>query len=71
MSINEQQKFREKYVDSNEIIDRLDIYKSALSQAIAKGTFPPPDITVGRSTLWVRVEIEPYIEAWRQRRANA
>ena len=66
MSNNAQEQFDSIYVTSSEIAKSLNITRSAMCQAIARGALPSPiKVNGGQITLYVRKEVEPFLAAWK------
>lgn len=66
MSVNAQEEFDVKYITSTEIAKDLDVSRSAMCQAIARGSLPKPiKVNGDQITLFLRNEVAPYIDAWK------
>jgi hypothetical protein len=64
-----QEAFRTLYVETAEIATRAGVTKAAVQQWIYSSKIPAPDAIVGRSLLWERRTIEPYILGYETLRA--
>ncbi len=60
-----QQRFDRLYISGTEICTRLQINRTSLSYARARGYLPDPvEINNNQITLWERNVIEPYLCKW-------
>jgi hypothetical protein len=64
ISPRRQDYFKSLYVETAEIAERAGVTKAAVQIWIYNGKFPTPDAIVGRSMLWERNTIEPYIRGY-------
>lgn len=66
MSTIEQQReeFKEKYITSSEVREKLYVSRTALHHRRRAGKLPE-GISIDNSvTLWLRSEVRPYLEQW-------
>lgn len=66
MSINAQKEFDDVYVTSTEIAKELQVSRVAICQAVGRGFLPEPiKVNDGQITLFNRVKVKPYVDAWK------
>jgi predicted DNA-binding transcriptional regulator AlpA len=63
-----QKEFDTLYMTSSEIARRLGVTRAAIIQARQKGMLPDPIMVESHLTIWKRVFIEPFVEAWQKKR---
>lgn len=65
--IQAQEKFNRDYITSAQISDILDVSRSTIRNAIARGDLPRPFYVTCNFYLWDRNNVEPYIKRWKER----
>lgn len=63
-----QEQFDRTYISSSEISRRLNVTRNAVILARSRGLLPDEIMVEGQLTLWNREHIEPYLQAWEERR---
>lgn len=65
-----QEEFDKDYMTSSEIIKRLGVTRTAISKARQKGMLPDAIIVENHITMWRRLQIEPYVKSWHEKRVQ-
>ncbi len=60
-----QRTFNAKYIQSLEIGKRLNVTRTQICNARARGMLPNAiTVSAGRQMIWERAPLEPYLQAW-------
>lgn len=63
--MTETEKFKELYITSGEICERLNVSRSSLMSAKRRGLLPGAvNSRSGRGLIWSREKVGPYLDAW-------
>lgn len=61
-----EERFNEKYITSTEIGEQLQVGRSTILQARARGLLPDAIVVRGvPAYLWERATLQPYLNAWK------